>query len=311
MSPAAYIYRAAGNVLHPLMPGPDISMSPPPATTGMLYGVSAGSETNAKVDAQIVAVHPGAYFIYINGATWAEKVPTSIPGTADVMLVFQQTDPGLLDTYLNSMPATRAGKVYAMFHQEPENDPAYVNNSAVYRAEGAALYSAIDRQRTAGRGAYIVKSSCLMPFYGFKQTDATHPAPIGFQMDWIIPGAEHIGFSIYAEVKTSGTSTTWGNDPDIYADRAGACCKAIGLPWGASAWGFAIPDANINDPTSLANRVYWFNTNRAALIRNGSTHAMWFNIHWNTTDYVIETSADLYAAWKQALADTGQYTGPW
>ena len=31
MSPAAYIYRAAGNVLHPLLPGPDISMSPPPA----------------------------------------------------------------------------------------------------------------------------------------------------------------------------------------------------------------------------------------------------------------------------------------
>ena len=309
MSPAAYVYRAAANVLRPLMPGADVALSAAPK---MLYGMSAGSETNASVTAQITAVHPVSYFIYINGATWAEKVPTAIPATSDLMLVFQQTDPTLLDTYLNSMPATRAGKVYAMFHQEPENDPAYAGNPALYRSQGAALYAAIDRQRTAGRGAYIVKSSCLMPFYGFKKTDATHPAPIGFQQDWIIPGAEHIGFSIYAEAPAPvGGVVTWGNDPDVYANKAGACCKAIGLPWGASAWGFAIPDANITDPTSLANRVYWFNTNRVALIRNGSTHAMWFNIHWNTTDYVIETSVDLYAAWKQALADTGQYNGPW
>ena len=325
MSPAAYVYRASGH-LRPLLGGANVSFGLPSvltasasaqviASAGMIYGVSAGSETNAKVTAQIASVHPNAYFIYLNGATWAEKVPTTIPATSDVFVVFMQTDATQLDTYLDSMPATRAGRVYVMYRQEPENDAAYVTNPALYRAEGSALYAAVDRQRARGRGAYIVKSSCLMPFYGFKKTDATHPAPIGFQQDWIIPGAEHIGFSIYAEFKAAGSSVIWGNDPVVYADRAGACCAAIGLPWGASAWGFALPDAQMTDPTSLANRVFWFNENRAALARNGATHANWFNIRFATStfqgDYTLEATTGLYAAWKQALAESGQYSGPW
>jgi hypothetical protein len=311
-----------------------------PVVGAMVYGDSGDADLTSNL-----AVHGGCFFRYNGGSTsyrWS-SASTGVPDSADLFISLNgMTTAAQFDAFFDSMPATRSGRVYVIPFQEPENDmtaAAYVTGNA------RTCFDSLNRQRAAGRLKYTVKSSCNMAFYTVKKIDASHPAPVGYLSDWVTADQEHVGWSVYADVKVSNGHVVAGSDPVALPTKIADGCKALGLPYSAFAWGFAIAnggklkdgtyaDNYIEDAQSHANRVSWMRTSAATMTNLGFLHAAWYNRPWTNGDYAFyprsnypadvragitpngvygtvgkQGVADLYAAWQDLLTGSGQYTG--
>jgi hypothetical protein len=268
----------------------------PVPTKTMVLGVSATPGTFAvEYPKQVVNVGAKGCFYY---GKPGERVywGNSLKAVPDDHIIWLQTkDVGLLD--LSTFPRTRNGKVYLHYWQEPEDDIEKGNFTlAEWQRETDALYAKMDGANLP----YLVRSVHLMSwdvtlFNKGGVSAARNP------LSYIRSRTQHVGYSVYAMKKVSNGHEVAGTKPTVLAPAIGAFqrAKAGGLPWSASAAGFAIGDAYVKDAVTVQNRVAWTEGMAVECAKAGSGSFLWFDIDWDQTvsDYRLVPDPALHAAW--------------
>jgi hypothetical protein len=262
----------------------------------MILGVSATPGTFAvEYPKQVANIDARGCFYY---GKPGERVywGNSLAAVPDDHIIWLQTkDVALLD--LSTFPKTRTGKVYLHYWQEPEDDIEKGNFTlAQWQAETDKLYAKMD----AANLPYLVRSVHIMSwdvtlYNKGGVTAARNP------LSYIRPRTQHVGMSVYAMKKVSNGHEVAGTKPTVLAPAIGTFMKekANGLPWSASAAGFALGDAYLKDAVSIQNRVTWTVDMGVECAKAGSGSFLWFDIDWDQTasDYRIVPDPKLHEAW--------------
>lgn len=275
------------------------TVAAPPTAATMQYGVSATPTGNGFENGYLEQVADiGATVGYLYGQDPRYADFDGIPATHDLWLQTKATTRAQYDAMIASMPATRAGKVFLHYHNEPEDQ---IGSGSMTMAQWQSRCDQLFAAIAASGKTYIVPSIEIM-YYTLQQTNKGSFGANGERKvaNYIRPGLKQIGWSAYAEKKldstgqheVAGTSTT--TMPNTIK-----AWHAANPGYGFSIiTGWAVDTAYLSDQITLDRRRTWLRDSATNLKAAGAQHYMWFDIPWSNGDYRIETDPGLLAVWN-------------
>ena len=284
---------------------------PPPPPSGMIYGASAAAGNfPVTTQQQITDLHIKCFYWYDtpNSNNWS--VIGGLPSDMDCFVQTKRTTRADYDALIAQMPATRVGKVYLHYHNEPEdNIESGALSMANFQSRQDNLFAAIQAS-----GKTYIKKTVELQYWTLQQWNKGLPGPNNSRNlpMYIRPGTEHIGWSNYAEKKIDNTglhetyTISPTNMPNVIKTyhTTGA---GVGITW-SSITGWAVDDQFLDDPITLQRRRDWMLLAATNLNTAGSKHFMWFEIDWANGDYRIWTDQEyLFPAWRDRLIEVGQW----
>ena len=279
------------------------------AMTKQILGVSATRDpisSSVGYSMQIAKLNAKAMYYYgtIN-PRW--QAVSFVPDDHDIVYQTKDTTYADYGAMLASFPASRVGKVYLHYHNEPEDQLIRGDfTMAQYQARTNALYDAMDAAIVArpSMATYLVKGIEIQ-FYGLQQFNKGN---VGVNNSfnvpmYIQPRTQWIGWSFYADKKASvgpdGKIHEYAViSPTIAPGILGTFMRTRPNITFSVITGWAVDTAYLQDPITIQNRVDWLVISYSNLSAIGSKHYLWFDKPWTNGDYSIENDPALLAAWQ-------------
>ena len=259
----------------------------------MKYGVSATSGSfNTGYLQQVQESEASVGYFYGQDPRWSSV--SAVPASHDLWMQTKATTKAAYVAMLASFPATRSGKVYLHYFNEPEDQIERGDFTlAQWQQRTDWLYEAI---KESGK-SYVVPAVEIM-YWDLVQTNKGTAGPARQIGNYLRPGVKAVGMSAYAEKKVSNGHEVASTSPTVMPATIHAWSTKVGLPVSVIT-GWAVATEYLNDPVTLANRVAWTKTAAANLELAGVAHMMWFDIPWSNGDYRLRSDPNLLSAWRQ------------
>ena len=263
-----------------------------PGAAPMKYGVAATpGDFNSGYLAQVKEYGATVGYFYGQDPRWSDVA--AVPDDNDIWLQTKATTKAAYQRMLASFPRTRTGNVYLHYFNEPEDEiEGGEFTLAQWQQRTDWLYEAI---KESGK-SYVIPSVEIM-YWDLLLTIKGTDRQARTVDNYLRPGVQAMGMSAFAHTKVSGGHQVASTSPVKMPEAIGAWSRQNGLPVSVIT-GWAVDQAHIGDPVTMANRVAWTKAVAALLSAEGIAHLMWFDADWSTGDYRLSQDPHLLETWR-------------
>ena len=244
----------------------------PAPKSPMKYGVAAtAGDFNTGYLAQVEESGASVGYFYGHDPRWSSVA--AVPEDDDIWMQTKATTKAAYEATLASFPRTRTGKVYLHYFNEPEDEIERGELSlAQWQQRTDWLFEAIAESGLS----YVVPSVEIM-YWDLTLSNKGTAGPARTIDNYLRPGVEAVGMSAFAEKAVSGGHEVATISPVTMPRTIGAWSRKVDLPVSVIT-GWAVDQAYLSDPVTLANRVNWTKTAAANLDSAGIAQMMWFDV---------------------------------